>query len=312
MQLKYHQATYDLLTEKSLDPQRAIENFTVYYDALLRGHITSGQYTDEIGKKFEHELSCALAWTRLDLYQRSIHFSQTNIEQLDALEETYHVILPAAVREWYSLDITPEIMSASNSGVGFIPIGDFKPFSKMIDDLNPDAAREDLWYFLFSEYIDQGGDYIAFKIDSGDDPPVFAEYLGDFIELAPTFSQFLYLYFWDWLGHYTFIHGFRILEHSTLLNLNLPPRYNVPVDQLRERFSILEDNRQMRFYDEHTRIWERPYRFSDGDGVNVDIRTIAGGEVHTDSIEALSRMSLFGFGPMMLPYLIWMCGITAM
>lgn len=190
MPLQFHQTTYDLLTSAVIDPQRAIKRYTEYYDAFVQGYISSGQYTHEVGESYRQRREEALAWTRLDLYQRPVHFSEANIYQLNQLEEKYHVSLPSAVREWYSLDITPGIMSAPLPEFGFVSISDFKPFSEWMEmDVSIKDKRDDLWYFLNSEYIDQGGESIAFKIDAGDDPPVFAAYDGQFLELSHTFSE---------------------------------------------------------------------------------------------------------------------------
>src|SRR5579859_7515243 len=112
MGLTYHQATYDLLTKRPIDMQRAIENYTQYYDIFVQGFIESGQYTDEIAEQYRHMREQALAWTRLDLFQRPVAQSKQNVEQLDVLEKSYKVQLPASVREWFSLDIVPDIMSA--------------------------------------------------------------------------------------------------------------------------------------------------------------------------------------------------------
>jgi hypothetical protein len=90
MQLKYHQATYDLLTQKPIETQRTIEQYTNHFNNLIRG---AG--SDHTRQEWEKHLTDALAWTKLSLYQHPIQLSEKNIQQLDTLEAKYQVKLPA-------------------------------------------------------------------------------------------------------------------------------------------------------------------------------------------------------------------------
>jgi hypothetical protein len=287
MELKYHQETYRLLTEKPIDRRDGIER---YYDDLIRAHVASGQDAEEVRRRFEEERRRALSWTRLDLYQRPVRFSEANIQQLDALEYKYRVKLPASVREWFRLDITPEIMSAPIPEFGYLDIHDFRPFTEMPEIYGTSENREDFWFFLHSEYIDQGGEFIAFKMNAGDDPPVYAENLDEFVELASTFSEFIYQHFWNWHSWYTFKYGFSIEFISILPSSALSPEFLIPVERLRNTFKELIGKTRWWFYDEHSRIW--PYKSVSwiNKEMSVDESQVAGGRFAADSLEALQSL----------------------
>jgi hypothetical protein len=239
MQLKYHQATYDLLTQNRIDPKKAIQR--------SQQHLMS--YSDD---KMREEIIAfrekyALPWTRLNLYKHPVQVSADNTQKLDDLEKRYNVTLPSSVREWYSLDIGPDMLSISDMA---LPILELQPLSEQGND---ETERDDLWYFMQHEYIDQGGESIVFKIDV-DDPPVYAEYGGEFIELAPTFSTFLYIHFWDWYSEYVFEYGFSLLHHPALEIFQVPTRYHIPFSHLRNHYKELKGSREIRFYDDKTYI----------------------------------------------------------
>lgn len=277
MRLKYHQATYDLLTKTYIDTTKAIENYDRYDRAYHR---------DEGDAERQKRRSEMLAWTRLDLYQRPVQSAKKNIEMLHALEQQYNVQFPAAVREWYSLDIMPEIMSACSWGV--FGIDKLKPMKELDRPWSDDYVDEE-WYFLHDEYIDEGGEDICFSMNAGDDPPVLAESGNKLIELAPTFSKFMYLQFWDWYGHYTFEQKISILHHPHSTSLQLPVKYHVPFERLRQRYIELEGNLRTRFYDEHTRIWV--YKDWEEDDSLLPYQGVMRNAVlRADTIEALAEM----------------------
>lgn len=276
MQLKYHQATYNLLTKTYIDPTKAIERYDRYDEAI---------HQDESSTQRQKRRSMMLAWAELELFQHPVRFSDRNIKMLDALEDHYGVRIPAAVREWYSLDFVPEIMSAYERGIA-VDIDGFKPLAEMeeIEASGLPDLKNDLWYFLMAEYVDQGGDYLFFSISAGDDPPVFTEYPEHnykLIELAPTFSQFILFHFWDWYGSYMFEHSVSILYHPRWDPVfSLPARYHVPFGRLRKHYAELGGNR---FYDEHTHIWAQNCHGDDGNMVD----TMIGVEIRADTMEVL-------------------------
>jgi hypothetical protein len=92
-------------------------------------------------------------------------------------------------------------------------------------ELSLPELRPDLWYFLFYEFIDQGGEMMAFKVDAGDDPPVVAEYGEEVIEFAPHLSEFIYLHFWDWRSGYTFPYHFSVID-LPIPSSQIPARYH--------------------------------------------------------------------------------------
>lgn len=278
MQLKYHQATYDLLTKTYIDPAKAIEHYDRYDEAIHR------EESDTERQKRRSEM---LAWTKLELFHRPVQFAERNIKMLDTLERKHNVQFPAAVREWYSLDFVPEIMSTYERGIA-VDIDGFKPLAEMeeIEASRLPDLKNDLWYFLMAEYVDQGGDDLFFSISAGDDPPVFTEYPEhnhELIELAPTFSQFILFHFWDWYGSYMFEHSISIPYHPRWgPAFNFPAKYHVPFGRLRKHYAELGGNR---FYDEHTHIWAQNCHGDDGNMVD----TVVGVEIRTDTVEALAE-----------------------
>lgn len=287
--LQYHYDTYMLLTEKPIDPQDAIDEQINEEPLLLSYYSVDRQITSETLRKVSEEHEHSLAWTKLHLYQRPIRFSGSNRRQLELLEQRYNVKLPAAVREWYSLDIVPEIMTVR--GIGPYHISELGPITEneLFSRHNSDRSLQNLWYFLYDEYIGQGGEFITFRIDAGDDPPVVA--LGDNqIELAGHFSEFIYHHFWDWLGQYAFEYWFLIHDYPMANGPRIPERYHIPVERLRQEFSELKSKRNLRFYDEHCRIFAQAYAlWKDDKLISLD-HIITGGTFQADSIPALTNL----------------------
>ena len=218
MPLKYHQATYELLTQTQIDTKEAIESYTQYRSMYPLEQQTSYN---------------PIAWTELDLFQHPITFSEENIAHLDDLERHYKIKLPEAVREWFSLDIMPKVMTVEGSTFDIA----LKP-----------VENTTLWQFMWSEYIDQGGEEIVFDINEGDDPPVFAISVDTPIKIASTFSELILMYFWDWYAKHQFPYGFR------LLYINSNPYHYLPLEKLTGAFHKLEAYRYTRFFNDHVRI----------------------------------------------------------
>jgi hypothetical protein len=156
--------------------------------------------------------------------------------------------------------------------------------------LDSPTLGEDFWYFLYDEYMEQGGEWIAFKIDGSDDPPVIALSGSKHVELASRFSAFIYVHFWDWHTHYTFDYHFSISHHPGVRSLQVPAPYHIPVEHLRRNFAELTGTRAMRFYDEHCRILAEPYRMWQDGRFILHEDLITGGKFLADRPEALETL----------------------
>lgn len=287
MQLKYHQPTYDLLTQSRIDPQKAIRD----YDArnTLEDVVTWAEIRhenlDERKQRYKYYRSKALSWTRLNLFQRPAAISEENVRKLDAFERDHHMQFPASVREWYSLDIAPDVMSANDLNLlEHLDIPEFQ-IPSVIDSLSTSDPRDDLWCFLFGEISNQGGDHVYFQTGKSDDPPVLARLNRTFIEIAPTFSEFLFVYYWDWFGRYHFEHKLLTTDKTGIGPLPLPERYHVPLDRLGQFYKRLSNSTEPRFYDAHTRIWVRyPFNMTPAERQKSTLMSI--GVIHADSLTA--------------------------
>lgn len=254
MRLQYHQATFDLLTQTPIDSARFISAYDANYPP-------------------EHQL----AWTKLDLYQRPIRFSQANVEHLNIFEKQFNITLPASVREWYSLDIVPEIMSVR--GTEWVTLWEMQP------DKNQSC------YFLYDEYIDQAGDALRFKLDMGDDPPVIVQHQEEIV-IEPTFSQFLFCHFWDWLANYNFEFTFTIPYHPYLpRGIDSLTASHIPLDHFRQHFQEITSRQHIRFYDEHRRMWVYPLIETNDKSQPVMSHKIVGGIFRADSLQHLQELA---------------------
>lgn len=242
MLIKYHQATYDLLTLNPIDPQKAI-----------RQHLESeSRHVEEhVRKQLAQERDHYLAWTKLELFRRPVGFSQVNIAKLDEVERKYSLAIPPSVREWYSLDIAPEIMSVRT--FGFVPIEDFQPFIERSPQWNPNASA-DLWYFLVDHWGYVGAE-LTLRIDGSDDPPVYLVYQDELVQFAPTFSEFIYLHFWDWIASYTFEFDLQLSHYHSDESMQVPVKYHFQLGRVRRHYAQLLSPGYLRFYDTDTRIW---------------------------------------------------------
>jgi hypothetical protein len=287
--LKFHQATYDLLTSEYIDPKRAIDVFEQYEAPLMLNH-----YKDKgeefARQKLEEHRNKVLSWTKLELHKRPVTFSQANIDKLDALETKYQVKLPESVREWYSLDICPEIMSLSHgSYVHHKDIEEFSPLSELTG-VYQNKSRPDLWYFYFAEYIDQGGDIICFQTQQGDNPPVFAEYARDYKVLKPSFSEFIYMHFWLFRANYCFPYSFYLRSINNFLSMISPSRYWILLARMSELFTNSLSGK-LHFYDEQSRILGHPEEKIENNLIaTVNDTVLAGGHFRAKTIEAIENL----------------------
>jgi hypothetical protein len=278
MQLKYHQATYDLLTKTRINPDRFIANYEQYHHTMLQAELSAGSDPQETQQRFDEQSHKQLDWTKLELFQHPIRYSQRNLDELDTFEQTHNLKLPASVREWYSLDIAPEIMGSAS--LFWLSPSEMEPY--------PDHTC----YFMHHEYFDQGGERLVFKLDAGDDPPVLAQIYDDELRLIePTFSQFLYCHFWDWHSSYMFPYWFDIVHAPEYLGppdvLKVPERFFKPVRHLRNLFAEIQSHHQLRFYSSNQRIRAYNLRWSPTEQVK-DV--VTGGVFRAESLDALEQL----------------------
>lgn len=301
--LRYHQATYDLLTKDYIDPSRFVERFG-----------DTNYITQEIDFDFETEGNLTTrqmpSWANLNLHNRPIQFSAENIAKLDAIEAKYNTTIPASVREWYSLDIIPAIMSATHE-FSYSLIEEIKPASeeKLFALQNPN--NENYWFFLCVQGHHWEIESSMFQIGKKDNPLVLTEHLNGYKRLdgqpvnenfqkpsSPlmSFSKFIYFYFWRWLMDYQFQHYFHIgyipYEMSPPTILSMPPKYYVPLDKIRQTHEELSYQRNGKrfFEDKHTRLEVQLV----GKWIDGTIRKfedqLGGGVFRADSTEALRKL----------------------
>jgi len=284
-QLQYHQKTYDLLTQNPFDVQAYVKMIENEHETDVQAHVrATDDEKNQMRERHAQWRNRHLQWAKLDLYQRPVQFSDKNIQELNKWEAHHNFKLPASVREWYSLDIAPQIMGTKAIEYMDIP------------DLYPDERNT--CYFLYWEYVDQGGDSLAFRLDAGDDPPVVAWYSNDLPMIEPMFSQFIYCHFFDWYANYQFPYYFSVFYHPILSfgGMAEATQYHMPIQHFRIHFDELTTHYEMRFYDEHYRMYLRPLAITNDSGeITATTDKIAGGNFLADSLEHLKT----------LPTLVW-------
>jgi hypothetical protein len=245
MQLKYHQATYDLLIQNRIDPseilQEAAKELSVYplESEWRRRAIAS------------HRLR-ALHWQNFNLHLDSPHFSHINIERLNTLERRFSVVLPASVREWFSLNFVPDLMTFLKD-ITVLSIHKFRPFAANQYD---ETGRHDLWEFANGEFGDQDIYRVAFESGKSDDPPVFVE-RKTLDQYSPAFSDMIYLSCWDLIAETVFRYHFVIrdlTDYGAPSVLTLLPQHRISVSKLQEQYLERSGNFRTRFYNQTVRI----------------------------------------------------------
>lgn len=284
MLLKYHQATYDLLTQTPISPQKSIENYELMENSYH--NTSSGDSVDEaLLEKKAHSRKLVLEWTKLKLYQRRIQISPTNVDALDELERRYQIKLPDSVREWYSLDINPQMMTVS--GWADVALKGPQPASTLDAYDQGLKTNPNLWVFGFDEYIEQGGEYLVFEIGGSDDPPVFAVFDTRLIQVAETFSKFLLIHFWRWHTHYTFPHHIFLWHHPQRFGKQVHPKYHIPLEQLSQQFTRISTQW---FYDDDVRLHVFQRETLEDDETNIDNEAVMTSvRIFARSIPALRR-----------------------
>ena len=285
VKLRFHQRTFDLLTQEQIDPQQAVEEYDAMESLVVN---LSNEEKAKRKARLEKERIDKLAWTKLQLHNRQPAYAVENIRKLDELEVRHGVRLPASVREWFSLDFVPAMMFAQGYPVA---LEDIRPVSQTLYESHPNK-RDDHWFFLHDEYIEQGGEHLCFSIND-DDPPVLAHSGEQYVEIDTAFSHFIYVHFWDWLSRYRCRYMVRIVSHPAVQSLKVPERFHLPIQKFEERFEVLANNLSTRFFDDHTRIWVYPLRIWNQQELKMEHYpgVISGCEIRCDSPEAL-RMAI--------------------
>ncbi|MEO1286780.1 MAG: SMI1/KNR4 family protein [Chloroflexota bacterium] len=230
MKLKYHQATYDLITQDKIDPSDFIAEIEEDAQAIISSFEEGSERQKAVIVEREYHQTKMLAWTNLDLYQRPVQFSHENMQKLHEIENKYNVKLPASVREWYSLDILPEIMALRSF------------FYYKIEQLKPDEDGN--WHFVHWEYIGQGGETLCFRTDEGDNPPVYPIGYESWV-IGDSFSEFIHGHFWDWHTEYIYPYTFSMRSYPppAPLPLQIASRFHVHRSKFDKNFNNLIHNR---------------------------------------------------------------------
>lgn len=270
MQLKYHQEIFDL---------------------LMKHRINSQQYVQDMEKGMLTDVQTQNARIR-QVIRRMNHFnhlldnacvSEINLQQLNYLEHRFSVVLPSAVREWFSLNFVPTLMSFKS--MGYLPIHKFRPLSHQIYD---ETHRHDLWEFTTYDFIGQDVESIVFKIDEGDNPPVFVV-ADNIVPIASTFSEFIYFFFWDWAAEATFKFSFSLRDLTDYPGapkfLSLQPEQRLRISDLRKRYRERHGNFRTRFYDDNT--WIR---------IAATKNHMSSGTFHTYTAEQLHQLIITLWG----------------
>src|SRR5579862_4743971 len=106
-----------------------------------------------------------------DLLKREPVIDQQAVEQLIALEEKYHITLPASVREWYSLEAALALMD-NNDDIP-VPIAEFEVIPVKTA---PWGLRIENGFLTVMRKRSEFGDVVQWyvRLDGPDDPPVIA------------------------------------------------------------------------------------------------------------------------------------------
>jgi hypothetical protein len=270
MQLKYHQAIFDLLMKHRINARNYVQDIE---KGMLTDTVTKNARIRQIIRRMNH----------FNHLLDNAHITEINLQQLNYLEHRFSVVLPPSVREWFSLNFVPVLMSFKS--MGYLPIHKFRPISHQKYDK---SERHDLWEFTTYDFIGQDVESIVFKIDEGDDPPVFVV-ADSIVPIAPRFSEFIYLFFWDWLTEATFKYSFHLRDLADHPGapavLALPPHQRLLVSDLRNRYQERHGNFRTRFYDDNT--WIR---------IAATKKHMSFGAFHTRTAEQLRQLIITLWG----------------
>src|SRR5262245_41988675 len=147
MSLKYHQATFDMLTQSPIDAEPWLHDLAEYEAALNHSMPPERR-----------------AWTSIPLYQHEPTVSDAAVKRLDEFEIKYEVRLPESFREWYSLDIGLPMLYVDGS---WWPVSIEESYAPW-HEAGIQLLDEGLLIFTGEQ---QFGEW-CIRLDKGDNPPV--------------------------------------------------------------------------------------------------------------------------------------------
>jgi hypothetical protein len=135
----------------------------------------------------------------LNLLNVAPGISDSAVSDLDAVEARIGRKLPASVRDWYSLHGACELLRQYSNDDWPLEVREFGLPRKDTHGGGPhDLLARDLVVF---RYENQGVCAWAFGLDDTDDPPAYVDFDSQFktwTKCAPTFSEHLYAWMWDY------------------------------------------------------------------------------------------------------------------
>lgn len=270
MQLKYHQATLDMLTSEPIDPQPYLDFLRFLWECC----------PEEGGVPQPPP-----AWTTLSLFHYEPRIDNATVELMDTFEARFKAKIPDSIREWFSLDIGRPVLEANDA---WYPL-DIEEWDNHLWDEwdNNIILAEGILQFMHES---QSGHWCV-KLNEGDDPPIYwIESNSPDLHLrqdAPRFSDFVYCFLWDWFMNYKSLYGFTVHsvedEHVPEI-LRLKPQYHVSLDHLQTQFREVPQRwlSRRRFYTETQRF----FMYSPLNNEQM----LSGGEFYADSGEALADL----------------------
>jgi hypothetical protein len=125
--------------------------------------------------------------------------SESAVADLDSVEARIDRKLPASIREWYSLDGACALLRQYSNDDWPLEVREFGLPREDTHGGGPhDLLARDLVAF---RYENQGVCVWAFELDGTDDPPAYVDFDSQFktwTKCAPTFSEHLYAWIWDY------------------------------------------------------------------------------------------------------------------
>jgi hypothetical protein len=156
--------------------------------------------------------------------------SESAVADLDSVEARIRRKLPASVREWYSLDGACKLLRQYSNDDWPLEVREFGLPRKDTHGGGPhDLLARGMVVF---RYENQGVCVWAFGLDDTDDPPAYVDFDSQFkawTKCAPTFSEHLYAWMWDYA---------KVLTKDLLIQAQNKPLSETAVGFLRGNFDV--------------------------------------------------------------------------
>lgn len=171
------------------------------------------------------------------------------ISRLDDVETRIGRRLPSSVREWYSLPDACKLLRQYSNDDWPLEVAEFGvPRNDTLGGGPHDLLARGMIVF---RYENQGVCVWAFGLDGSDDPPVYVDFDSQFktwTKCAPTFSEHLYAWMWDYA---------TVLTKDLLIQAQNRPLSETALGFLKENLEVGPE----------TYGWpgRTQYRFSSGD-----------------------------------------------